>query len=127
VGKKHGVEIRFFHGKGGTISRGAGPTHWFLKALPPGTLNGKIRITEQGETIERKYANKVNAAYNLELLMAGTSLQAMKSRLGGQTDLDDRKELFMYLAEESYSSFRGLIEHPSFIRYYEQATPNRCN
>ena len=58
VGKKHGVKIRFFHGKGGTISRGAGPTHWFLKALPDSTLNGLIRVTEQGETIERKYANK---------------------------------------------------------------------
>ena len=73
IGKKHGINIRFFHGKGGTISRGAGPTHWFLKALPDQTLNGLIRVTEQGETIERKYANKGNAAYNLELLVAGTT------------------------------------------------------
>ena len=58
VAVKHGVEIKAFHGKGGTISRGSGPTHWFLSALPKGTLNGKIRLTEQGETIERKYANK---------------------------------------------------------------------
>jgi phosphoenolpyruvate carboxylase len=68
IGRKHGVDIRFFHGKGGSISRGAGPIHWFLKSLPPDSLSGKLRLTEQGETIERKYANKVNAAFNLELL-----------------------------------------------------------
>ena len=123
VGKKHGVEIRFFHGKGGTISRGAGPTHWFLKALPAGTLSGKIRITEQGETIERKYANKVNAAYNLELLLAGTAFQRIKMKFEKPAEEKDRKELFMFLAEESYSCFRNLLEHPYFVRYYEQATP----
>ncbi len=80
VGRKHGVDIRFFHGKGGTISRGAGPTHWFLRSLPGSTLNGLIRMTEQGETIERKYANKGNAAYNLELLLAGTTLSAVLNR-----------------------------------------------
>ncbi len=72
IGRKHDVKIRFFHGKGGTISRGAGPAHWFLRALPPGSLTGQIRITEQGEIIEKKYANLLNAAYNLELLISGT-------------------------------------------------------
>jgi phosphoenolpyruvate carboxylase len=81
IGKKHGVNIRFFHGKGGTISRGAGPTHWFLKALPEGSLNGYIRVTEQGETIERKYANNLNAAYNLELLVAGTTYQTVLNKI----------------------------------------------
>jgi phosphoenolpyruvate carboxylase len=123
VVKKHGVKIRFFHGKGGTISRGAGPTHWFLKALPKGTLTGMIRITEQGETIERKYANKVNAAYNLELLLAGTTLQSLKSKLQIIRDDDSRNELFIYLANESYQTFRKLVEHPSFVKFYEQATP----
>jgi hypothetical protein len=52
---KFGVKIRFFHGKGGTISRGAGPTHYFVQALPGHSFNGDIRLTEQGETIEQKY------------------------------------------------------------------------
>jgi phosphoenolpyruvate carboxylase len=123
VGKKHGVNIRFFHGKGGTISRGAGPTHWFLKSLPEGSLNGFIRVTEQGETIERKYANNVNAAYNLELLLAGTTHQTVLNKYKVKETNEEHQELFNYLAEESYKAFRNLTEHPLFIEYYDQATP----
>jgi phosphoenolpyruvate carboxylase len=123
IGKKHGVVIRFFHGKGGTISRGAGPTHWFLKSLPFGTLNGLIRVTEQGETIERKYANKGNAAYNLELLLAGTAYQTIMNKLGKQEEQKEREKLLSYMAEESFSAFKQLTGHPSFIPFYEQATP----
>jgi phosphoenolpyruvate carboxylase len=123
VGKKHGVNIRFFHGKGGTISRGAGPTNWFLKSLPHSTLNGLIRVTEQGETIERKYANKVNASYNLELLLAGTAYQTIVNQLEQPEGEPVREQLFSYMAEESYKAFKNLTKHPSFIPFYEQATP----
>ena len=123
IGAKHGVNIRFFHGKGGTISRGAGPTHWFLKALPEGSLNGHIRVTEQGETIERKYANIGNAAYNLELLVAGTTLSSVKRSLDPTGHDLAYRALFTYMAEESFLAFKQLTEHPSFIRFYEQATP----
>jgi len=74
VAHEFNVELKFFHGKGGSISRGAGPIHWFLRSLPNGTLSGKIKVTEQGETIEKKYANKINAAYNLELMLSGIRL-----------------------------------------------------
>jgi phosphoenolpyruvate carboxylase len=123
VGEKHGVKIRFFHGKGGTISRGAGPTHWFLKALPDSTLRGLIRVTEQGETIERKYANKGNAAYNLELLLAGTAHQTVVNQLENPVSDPIRQILFSYMAEESFKAFKQLTLHPSFIRFYEEATP----
>jgi phosphoenolpyruvate carboxylase len=123
VGRKRGVDIRFFHGKGGTISRGAGPTHWFLRSLPGSALNGLIRVTEQGETIERKYANKGNAAYNLELLLAGATHRAVLHRQHMITDNPDLPGLFTYMAEESYRAFRELTTHPSFILFYEQATP----
>lgn len=123
IGNIHGVEIRFFHGKGGTISRGAGPTHWFLRSLPNDTLFGKIRVTEQGETIERKYANKVNAAYNLELLMAGTVHKTMLEQIKDEPKDSAQIELFTYLADQSFKAFKALTAHPSFIRYYEQATP----
>ncbi len=123
VGEKHGVKIRFFHGKGGTISRGAGPTHWFLKALPDSTLRGLIRVTEQGETIERKYANKGNAAYNLELLLAGTAHQTVVNQLENPVSDPIRQILFSYMAEESFKAFKQLTMHPSFIRFYEEATP----
>lgn len=123
VGRKHGVDIRFFHGKGGTISRGAGPTHWFLKSLPGSSQNGLIRITEQGETIERKYANMGNAGYNLELLLAGITQRAVLAQ-NKPMEIDARQsELFSHMAEESYRVFKELTNHPSFIRFYEQATP----
>ncbi|MGM0620954.1 MAG: phosphoenolpyruvate carboxylase, partial [Bacteroidota bacterium] len=121
--KKHGVKLRFFHGKGGTISRGAGPTHWFIKSLPASTLNGLIRVTEQGETIERKYANKVNAAYNLELLVAGLAHQTVLSKQVEPENDQVRNKVFSYMANESYKVFRQLTDHPSFIDFYDQATP----
>ncbi len=123
VAQKHGIQIRFFHGKGGTISRGAGPTHWFLKSLPSSTMNGMIRVTEQGETIERKYANKVNAAYNLELLIAGLTHQTVLSKKTRSDSNKTREEIFSYLADESHLIFKQLTNHPSFIGFYEQATP----
>jgi len=123
IAKKHGVKLRFFHGKGGTISRGAGPTHWFIKSLPASTLNGLIRVTEQGETIERKYANKVNAAYNLELLVAGLAHQTVLSNQIEPENDQVRNKVFSYMANESYKVFRQLTDHPSFIEFYDQATP----
>lgn len=120
VAQKHGVELRFFHGKGGSISRGAGPIHWFLKSLPPDSLHGKLRLTEQGETIERKYANKVNAAYNLELLTSGTLRNTL---LNTQQYNPGLFELVGFMAHESFKTYNALTRHPSFIRFFEQATP----
>jgi phosphoenolpyruvate carboxylase len=120
IGKKHGVDIRFFHGKGGSISRGAGPIHWFLKSLPSGSLCGKLRMTEQGETIERKYANKVNAAFNLELLTSGTLRNTLLNTHPFDPELF---ELVGLMAHESFNSYNALTRHPSFIRFFELATP----
>lgn len=120
IGKKHGVDIRFFHGKGGSISRGAGPMHWFLKSLPPDSLCGKLRLTEQGETIERKYANKVNAAFNIELLSSGT----LRNTLLNTHPYDEQLfGLISFMAHESFASYNSLTRHPNFIRFFEQATP----
>ncbi len=122
IGLKHKVKIRFFHGKGGSISRGAGPTHWFLRALPPGTINGDIRLTEQGETIERKYANKNNAVYNLELLTAGT-LSATMIQNNNRIKEHELASEFGYLVSKSMEVYKELIEKPGFIQFYEKATP----
>jgi phosphoenolpyruvate carboxylase len=120
IGHKHGVDIRFFHGKGGSISRGAGPIHWFLKSLPPESLCGKLRLTEQGETIERKYANKVNAAFNLELLTSGTLRNTLLHTHSHDHELFD---LVGFMAHESFTTYTALTRHQSFIRFFEQATP----
>jgi len=122
VGRKHDVKIRFFHGKGGTISRGAGPAHWFLRALPPGSLTGQIRITEQGEIIEKKYANLLNAAYNLELLVSGTVTNTlMHSRQNPENH--SGSEILQFLSDRSASHYHELIVHPHFMRFFTQATP----
>lgn len=122
IGKKHGVNIRFFHGKGGSISRGAGPTHWFLRALPPGSVNGDIRLTEQGETIERKYANKNNAVYNLELLTAGTLYASIIKTPDTIQEHELANEL-KYLACKSMKVYEELTKKEGFIQFYEKATP----
>ena len=94
--------------------------HWFMRSLPPGSLCGKLRLTEQGETIERKYANKVNAAFNLELLTSG----ALLNTLANHYSVDDHFfELMRTMAADSYKTYLELTRHPDFIRFFEQATP----
>lgn len=122
VGEKFGVQIEFFHGKGGTISRGAGPTHWFLQALPHGSINGNIRLTEQGETIAQKYANKINAVYNLELLVAGVSGQSVLQHFTPATE-NPYIETLTLLAEDSRGFYSDLVTDPDFIQFFSEATP----
>ncbi|RMG58875.1 MAG: phosphoenolpyruvate carboxylase [Bacteroidetes bacterium] len=122
VGAEFGVQIRFFHGKGGSISRGAGPTHYFLRSLPQGAVGGDIRVTEQGETISQKYANKMNATYNLELLAAGTALATLAAKYK-EPKAPEIEEIMAYLATASRQHYRKLVEHPHFITFFSQATP----
>ena len=120
--KEQGVSARFFHGRGGTVSRGAGPTHRFLEALPKGTLSGDLRVTEQGEVIGQKYGTVATAAYNLELLLAGTALSSL-SLSSAREDEPKMAEVFEYLSAASTKSYRVLIEEPGFLEFFRQATP----
>jgi phosphoenolpyruvate carboxylase len=122
VGKKHGVEFRFFHGRGGTISRGAGPTNWFMRALPHGSLTGDFRMTEQGETIARKYAYPESAVYHLESLQACVTHATVRHRLG-EAVADPGIDLIPQLAKWSTEAYRELLETEGFISFYRQATP----
>ena len=117
-----GVSLRFFHGRGGTISRGAGPTHLFLDALPPDALQGDHRMTEQGETIAQKYADVSTATYHLELLMAGVTGISLAGQ-GGRKGDDTAAKISEFLAKASRIAYRGLIDAPGFITFYDQATP----
>ena len=122
VAVQSGVALRFFHGRGGTISRGAGPTHLFLDALPAGALQGDHRMTEQGETIAQKYADVPTAAYHLELLLAGvTGISLAGSRPPESDGTKDR--IAGFLASTSRQAYRNLIEAPGFITFYDEATP----
>jgi phosphoenolpyruvate carboxylase len=122
TGKKLEVPLCFFHGRGGTISRGAGPTHWFMASLPHGAMSGHFRMTEQGETIAQKYANLANATYNLELLLAGAAVTTARHRFGARRE--DPCERFMpVLARASQLSYQELLHSEDFITFYRQATP----
>ena len=120
--RKEGAAARFFHGRGGTVSRGAGPTHRFLEALPKGTLSGDLRTTEQGEVIGQKYGTVPTAAYNLELLLAGTAYSTL-SQDGNAEDDPAMAEVFDILSEASMSAYRQLIEQKGFLEFFRQATP----
>ena len=122
VGEKHGVTIRFFHGKGGSISRGSGPTHYFVKALPHSALKGDIRLTEQGETIEQKYANKVNAAYNLELLTANTLSRTLADE-HHKRETYPYAEILEWMSQQSKKKYSSLLNEEDFIPFFRQATP----
>jgi phosphoenolpyruvate carboxylase len=124
VGEDCGVRVRFFHGRGGTISRGAGPTHRFLDALPPGTVNGDLRLTEQGETIAQKYANGTTAKFNLELLLAGTAGTSLRPAPALGTRIAEHLvtpvDLLVATGRRVYESF---LREADFMEFYCQATP----
>ena len=122
VATKHGIRLRYFHGRGGTISRGAGPTHWFMAALPHGSLTGGFRMTEQGETIAQKYANLANATYNLELLLAGTAITTAH-HLRSKPAEDPADALMPELSTASQQAYQKLLHTEGFIDFYRQVTP----
>jgi phosphoenolpyruvate carboxylase len=125
--KKHGVRLRFFHGRGGTISRGAGPTHRFIAGLPASTIGGDMRLTEQGEVIAQKYANRLTALYNLELLSAGTAgltLGGMSTNRNRQEELHELLSPSIQKAYDySYDSYSKLVKADNFVTFFSQATP----
>ncbi len=122
VVKAHGVRPVFFHGRGGTVGRGAGPTHWFMEALPHESLGGWLRMTEQGETIAQKYAHLGSAVYNTELLMASAAAATARHRFGKPTS-ETIHPVMNRLAEWSRDAYRALLHAPDFMAFYRHATP----
>ena len=122
VGEELAVRIRFFHGRGGTISRGAGPTHRFLEALPVGSLSGDVRLTEQGETIAQKFANQNTATYNLELLLAGTTGVTLGDKNGDARE-HELEPIADKLAIWSRDEYKKLLHREGFMTFFAGATP----
>lgn len=121
VGNRLGIKLCFFHGRGGTISRGGGKIHRFLESMPAGALSGQIKMTVQGETIADQFANRLNACYNLEMMISGTARQAMtyKDKVKNQKLYD----IMNRLVDLSRHNYRQLLDHPKFIEFFSQATP----
>ncbi len=119
---RHGVRAVFFHGRGGTVGRGAGPIHWFMEALPHGTLSGAFRMTEQGETIAQKYAHLGAATYHTELMVASVASATAKHRKA-KTQIDTDPILLEKLAGWSKTAYRDFLQASDFMAFYRTATP----
>ena len=122
VGREREIDVLFFHGRGGSISRGAGPTHRFIRAQPHCSLEAGLRVTEQGETIAQKYANRISATYNLELFMAGVAEARLAHRESRKSTLPIEQTMD-FLAEESNRAYRKLIDAEGLFDFFHQATP----
>ncbi|MDD5578450.1 MAG: phosphoenolpyruvate carboxylase [Methylobacter sp.] len=118
------ISISFFHGRGGSVSRGGAPAGRAIAAQPAGSVHGQLRVTEQGEVISSKFANRGSALYNLQLLAASVLEHTLKSTT--EAELRPRKdhdEALEELSQSSYEAYRLLIEQPGLIEYYASASP----
>lgn len=118
----HKLRFRFFHGIGGTISRGGGKYHRFLESMPSESLSGQIKLTVQGETIAQQFGNILNGTYNLEMLLSGVAFQTGSYQFPIEMP-DFPVQTLKRLSEYSISFYKALITHPSFIEFYGEATP----
>ena len=120
----HGITLRLFHGRGGTVGRGGGPSYQAILAQPPGTVNGQIRLTEQGEVIASKYAHPEIGRRNLETLVAATLEATLlhPTKSAPKAFLDAAAAI----SDASFKAYRKLVyETPGFTDYFFSATPIR--
>ncbi len=124
VGDEAGIPISFFHGRGGSVSRGGAPTGIAVAAQPAGSVHGQMRITEQGEVVSSKYANEGTAQYQMELLAASVFQHTLRSldeeQLKPNSDFDSTMESLSSLA---FKKYRELAESNGLVDYYSAASP----
>ena len=116
-----GFRATFFHGRGGSVSRGGAPTGRAIAAQPSGTIAGRLRVTEQGEVVSAKYANRGTAAAHLELLLSSTLRHTAKpGKAPARPEFDDAMDALSELSQTAYVS---LLQMPGFLDYFQQASP----
>ncbi|WP_322030510.1 phosphoenolpyruvate carboxylase [Paraburkholderia sp. J76] len=125
--KQRGITLRLFHGRGGTVGRGGGPTYNAILSQPPGTVEGQIRLTEQGEVIASKFGNPEIGRRNLETVIAAT-LEATLLPMGGASNAPDQlpafEETMQKLSNAAMAAYRSLVyETPGFTDYFFASTP----
>jgi phosphoenolpyruvate carboxylase len=122
--RKHNVKLRLFHGRGGTVGRGGGPTHNAILAQPAGDFSGEIRITEQGEVLNWKYSDPVLAEWNLEIMIAAC-LEALTRPDGSTSEAAQPwADVMDHMSADAFSFYRtNIAENSDILQYFEQATP----
>jgi phosphoenolpyruvate carboxylase len=124
IGKARDVRIRLFHGRGGTIGRGGGPTHEAIKSQPAGTLLGQIKFTEQGEVLSYKYSNRETAIYELTMGLTGTIDASLGLIRQVPADNEAYHHHMAMLVDKGEAAYRDLTEGtPGFLDYFYEATP----
>ncbi|MEX0386926.1 phosphoenolpyruvate carboxylase [Spiribacter onubensis] len=119
--RRHGIRLTLFHGRGGSIGRGGGPTHAAILSQPPGSVDGRLRVTEQGEVIQAKFGLPGIAERNLELYITAV---AEATLVPPKPPESDWREIMDRLAETSCDVYRDMVrETPEFIEYFRHATP----
>ncbi|HVO75173.1 MAG TPA: phosphoenolpyruvate carboxylase [Ignavibacteriaceae bacterium] len=122
-----GIELLLFHGRGGSTSRGGGPVSESILAQPQGTIDGKIKITEQGEMISTKYLIPEIAERSLELMGSAVILKTAETKFSDLREADGHtdkfQELFENISTEAFKYYKQLINHPRFPEYFRTATP----
>ena len=125
LGEKHNIKVTFFHGRGGTVGRGGGPSYDAIISQPLGSVQDRIRLTEQGEIIAAKYGNSDAAYYNLEALFSAVIQRMNADKVN--TDIRDIPEIQIIMdeiVEDSYNKYRELVfKNPNFYNYFFEATP----
>lgn len=125
IADRFGVQVTLFHGRGGTIGRGGGPTNQAIMAQPQGTIQGRLKITEQGEVISSKYSNPFIAERNLELVISATIAASLLEEKPPAQRLR-WEETMEFLSQEALKTYRELIDGSGdFMQYYSQSTPIR--
>jgi phosphoenolpyruvate carboxylase len=124
LGRELGVTIAFFHGRGGSVSRGGAPAGRAIAASPAGSIRGQFRVTEQGEVVSFKYANRGTAAYQIELLAASVVEHVLRSeREAALIPVHEFHEAMEALSGTAWSAYRKLMEMPTMLEYLQQSSP----